>query len=291
MSTLYVDYRSCFKLPCANSSAQDVILCLKDSALVVPTDCPTPSDMHYEGAFAEATICQAYSSGDCSPATWFYRFSYDSAILADQTLPLACVDISGVFCKDCLTSWVDYKVGEEISIRENDDGTQTLITQHGCEFPISTVQLADGSVTTIKLADGAVTTPKIVDGAVTSDKISIPWQDFSSTINVAGDGVNTISGVIIDWAEFAIIDKVGFIQVEFTATLSGVASNRVGITLPFTLASTFGGLSANISTVTNVINGNVTFVTANIAAIRRYDDVNMVNGTYTWRVFGSCQLL
>ncbi len=162
MSTLYVDFCMNLRLPCANASVQNVILCLRDAALVIPTGCPSPSDTTYEGAFAEATICQAYTPGDCTPMKWYYTFSYDSAILADITVPLQPADILGAFCLDCLTNWLEYKIGDEVFIRTEDDDSQTLVSQHGCEYPI----VAGGSGT---VTDVSATAPITSSGGTTPD--------------------------------------------------------------------------------------------------------------------------
>lgn len=135
MTTLYVQYCSRKKLACSEAADKDVVLCLQDSALIVPTECTTPSEGTYVGAFAEATICQWYSTGDCN-GIFVYTFSYDDAILADSEVPLQPADISGVFCRDCMTSYYDYKVGSEVYLKDEDDGSQTLISQHLCEYPI-----------------------------------------------------------------------------------------------------------------------------------------------------------
>jgi hypothetical protein len=137
MATLYVNYCSRIKLPCTGALVQDVILCLEDAALVVPTSCPAPSEATFEGAFAEATICQWYNNGDCSnPTIWTYTFSYDDAILADAAVPLQSADITGVFCKDCLFNYLDNKIGDESYVVTNDDNTQSFISQHGCVYPL-----------------------------------------------------------------------------------------------------------------------------------------------------------
>lgn len=136
MATLYVEYCTRTKLSCTNAANQDVILCLEDAALVAPADCPAPSNGTYDGAFMPATICQWYSTGDCGTGWYVYTFSYDDALLADGSVPLQKADITGVFCKDCLVSYLEYKAGSEAYIRTEEDETQTFVSQHGCEYPI-----------------------------------------------------------------------------------------------------------------------------------------------------------
>lgn len=290
MSTLYVDFCTTEKLPCTNKTlpttdggfeGYSVTLCLKTDALLKPFDCPAPSEMT-EGAisYVPATICQAYNQGSCNPIKWYYTFSYSSEHLADENTPLQPADIDGVFCNDCMIGFLAERDGNEVHLRDEEDGSQTLISQHDCEYPIIIPPIPDGSITTEKIADGAVT----------SAKISIPWQDYSDTIVITGDGTNTLSAVDVWLASYAVIDKVGFINVKFEGTLSGATSNVINFTLPFTLFSDGGGLDVNMYTPIGLITGNAVFTSLTDVSVRKYDDTHMANGDYLWQIFGSVQL-
>lgn len=100
MTTLYVNYCTRIKIPCTGQVDPEIILCLEDGALMASGN-----------PFAEATICQWYNNGDCAvPTIWTYTFSYDSELLADDTVPLQTADITGVFCQDCLFNYFQNEI-------------------------------------------------------------------------------------------------------------------------------------------------------------------------------------
>lgn len=271
MSELFVDWCTMEKLPCTNKTlinastglpeGYSVTLCLKTDTLLEPFDCFPPTDPETEQppiSYVPAHICQAYTLGDCSPSRWYYTFSYSSDRLANVDIPLQPADIDGVFCNDCMISFFAERLGSEVYLRDDEGGGQTLITQHQCEYPI-----ASGSVTT-------------------------PWEDYSDSIVITGDGTNTLSAISVNTAMFTFIDKVGWIDVEFGGTLSGVESNVVNITLPFNALGI--GLTVNMFSPVGLVTGGTITTSLTDVSIRRYDDTNMINGDYTWRVFGSCHL-
>lgn len=138
MANKFVQYCTNTKLSCALISNAQVILCLEDAALLAPTDCPDSSVETYTNSFLAATICQAYTTTEgCGPSRWYYTFSYDETLLADINVPITADDITGVFCKDCLVNYLEYKIGSEVYIRTEEDGSQYLVTQHGCEYEIN----------------------------------------------------------------------------------------------------------------------------------------------------------
>jgi hypothetical protein len=137
MTTLYVQYCTRNKLPCTFVENAPVVLCLQDSALVAPTACPSFSEGEYVGAFMEATICSGYSTSEgCGSTRWVYTLAYSNEQLADALVPLTTGDIAGVFCRDCLTAYLDYKIGSEVYVDADESNDLFLVSQHGCTYPI-----------------------------------------------------------------------------------------------------------------------------------------------------------
>lgn len=66
---------------------------------------------------------------------WIYTISYDDTQLVEDAVILA-TDLTGLFCKGCLVNWAEEKIGSEIYVRTNEDESQTVISQHGCEYPL-----------------------------------------------------------------------------------------------------------------------------------------------------------
>jgi hypothetical protein len=104
MTTKYFKYCSRVKVPCAGQVTPDIIICLQDADLIVQPDpaCELPF------TFIEAQICQFYTlSDDCCTPYYTYRFSYDDTQLTNPEVTLTAGDVTGFFCKDCLTEWIE----------------------------------------------------------------------------------------------------------------------------------------------------------------------------------------
>jgi len=136
----YVDFCSREKLACAWTEDKTIILCLQDSALVVqPEDFCT-----LFSSTIEALVCQAFTVSDtCQNMLWHYKFSYDSDLLENPDTPLASSDIVGVFCPDCMTTWVEEQRGQDVTVMTLEDGSQRLVNEHGCEFPLVVTGMTD----------------------------------------------------------------------------------------------------------------------------------------------------
>lgn len=107
MTTKYVKYCSYWKASCAKVTSAPVVLCLQDAALIVQFDPPCGLPL----TTILATICQAYTLNDgCGNALWNYTFAYDDEQLVSPNTPLIAGDITGFFCQDCLTDWVEQQI-------------------------------------------------------------------------------------------------------------------------------------------------------------------------------------
>ena len=175
MTTRYVDWCSFTKLPCAWGSTKDVIVCLQSSALVAqPDEFCDDSKSTIEGS-----ICQVFSNTDCcGPKLWHYKISYDDTQLAAPSTPLSSADITGVFCLDCFTTWISEERGSDVTVVTEDDGTQTLISEHGCEYAIASTEVPF-----------TVTDTNSVDLTVNP---SAP-QNLSADVKISPDADNIIS--------------------------------------------------------------------------------------------------
>lgn len=97
MTTQTVTFCVPCKLPC--TAPAEVTLCV-DAALTASGK-----------SSLDATIALvAPTQGNCGPYSCQYTFSYDDTELADPDTLLLSSQIDGVFCKDCLTSWVENSI-------------------------------------------------------------------------------------------------------------------------------------------------------------------------------------
>lgn len=132
MTTRFVKWCTFKKLPCTNAAVQDVVLCLQSSELVVQPDPPCGLEI----STIEATICQGFTLSDaCLNPLWNYTFSYDDTQLANPSSPLVTADITGVFCRDCLTTYIDEQIscagGGSVCVTDSNTIDFSL-TEDGC---------------------------------------------------------------------------------------------------------------------------------------------------------------
>lgn len=79
------------------------------------------------------------------------------------------------------------------------------------------------------VTDGAITTAKLQDRSVTPNKLNLFFTPYSLTASTFG---GMVAGVTVQEAEYADMYVTTKIRVKFTVTLSGVADNKVRISLP-----------------------------------------------------------
>jgi len=163
-----VTWSSRDRLSCAGCAPANVILCVR-SNLVGPKACAagaTSPDTTFVFRTIEGTVMTALMA-DTSPCGTTYRYviTYDdSQLLAGKKLTAR--DVLGVFCQGCMTDWVKEQVGNEVVIETNILGGQTLITQHGCQFPITASGGGGGVLAIVDNGDGTYD--------ITQDGIPIP---------------------------------------------------------------------------------------------------------------------
>lgn len=127
-------------IPCDRCFPTDVILCVPN-VLTAPHTClPDPSDEDQITAYSyiEATLINAENIGvTCGAKSKRYTFEYDDAQLLDPNTDLMGSEISGVICKNCLTTWVEDFVGNDSYVYVNGSGSTIFVSNHGCEFDLS----------------------------------------------------------------------------------------------------------------------------------------------------------
>lgn len=133
-----VIYNSQVRLSCSGSLPAEIVLCIPTS-IVAPHLCSSEVEQIFTYHYIEATltaVCK--TSGTCNGTNWKYTIEYDDEQLVSPNV-LDSTQINGVFCKGCLTQWVEDLVGDEVSFVDNEDGTLTFTSQHGCSYILSIV--------------------------------------------------------------------------------------------------------------------------------------------------------
>lgn len=91
-----VVFSSCSRIACASQASPDVVLCLTDDTLLLSGR-----------TTIDGVLTNVYKdNGACNTFQWRYVVSYDNTLLVDPLVALSSADITGIFCKGCLTSWV-----------------------------------------------------------------------------------------------------------------------------------------------------------------------------------------
>lgn len=84
-------------------------MCIGTEGLLAPVTCNDEST--YVPTTIEGTLTKVWKdSGPCGTGVYRYLIAYDENDLADPTSALTVADIDGVFCKGCLTTWVEDKI-------------------------------------------------------------------------------------------------------------------------------------------------------------------------------------
>lgn len=95
-----VNYTSSKLLDCACTPNAPAIACV-------------PSYLTGSGApFLDVTILSATESGNmCGVQGYVYSLWYNEADLIDPGLSLTTSDMTGLFCKDCLVEYINFRTG------------------------------------------------------------------------------------------------------------------------------------------------------------------------------------
>lgn len=137
MTTVQISYCSSSKLACTSCLPADIILCVPEE-FVAPHLCSDDlTDQTYQYRHIVASLTAYTKSVDCAFNTVYtYTFEFDDEQIVTDSGFLAS-DVTGVFCKGCLTNWIEDIVGNEIEI-DVGDYEVTITSQHGCETTFTT---------------------------------------------------------------------------------------------------------------------------------------------------------
>lgn len=138
MTTQSVLYRSCKKIDCCVELPAPVFLCVPPE-IVAAHACPAEGDQPYEYSYIEATLTKetCVSAYGCVKAHYDYWFSYDDAQLIEGAV-LTGTSITGIVCDNCYTQLIRDFAGNEVEVITDEYyGGQSLVTQHGCVYPLA----------------------------------------------------------------------------------------------------------------------------------------------------------
>lgn len=182
MATKTTEYISCTRVYCGTPLPKEVIVCVPYE-IVSSKSCPNypfvTANQPYEYGWITAEITKEQQlDNDCNNSRWKYWLTYEEEELIEGAL-LVGTDITGVFCKNCFTTWVEESIGNEAWIRTNEDNSQTFVSQHGCEYNIDTAGIGVSDTNSIDLT--------LSSGTLSADsKIS---SNSENIISIQADGL------------------------------------------------------------------------------------------------------
>ena len=155
-------------ITCCCDTSPVVVLCVNDPSLLAPYECPTESETPFELHTIEGTLVSCIKNVTACGTACSYRYvvSYDENLLADPESALTSEDISGIFCKDCGTQWVEDLVGNEVAFSYDPDSEiLTFTSQHGCvtEMTVAGIGcLASGDTVELSFEEGGCITAEVI---------------------------------------------------------------------------------------------------------------------------------
>jgi len=137
MATLTVEYTALGQLSCSGCQSAEVRLCVPPEK-VAPVSCdPAAGDQPFEYHTIPALLVKTESFCKYNETHYQYTFAYSDVDVAPGEV-IECADIQGVFCEGCLTDYIRDVAGDEVRI-EDGPGGRELVTQHGCRYPVTSI--------------------------------------------------------------------------------------------------------------------------------------------------------
>src|SRR3990172_5820679 len=216
MALKQVGYCSSVKLSCIECLPSNIVLCLQDSSLLAPFVCDPESSASqpFNLSYIEASLVtfSKYNAA-CGGNTFKYVFEYDDSLLV--------------------------KVGDEPYIRNNEDGSVTFVSPHGCEYDFDVLGFQGFSV--------------LVYGAV-GDNATDDTAAIQATIDAASN-----TGTNSDGDGAQVIFPPGIYR-------------HTGITVPSNVSLLGAGVVATVLRYTPVV-GNAITLANTPAANSRYNNI------------------
>lgn len=302
-----VKWTSYTRLSCVGCRAADVVLCIDPTKVaaklcpIVPSAAPqTTPETSFEWHTIQAQLTNVRQFPGQNKAYYEYTFSYDDVQLVAPVVPLVCGDIEGVFCRGCLTTYIEDLAGNEVYFERvvPEEGAPFLrfYSQHGCQYELaeagpffingdtgSVVQQIDPGDTLLFVGGAGIQ-------AITSntDTVTLNAQlsaDAGNTIVFGGDGglfspglsfaVAANSGTpetIVNGNTLSILGGVSLTSVVTpadTVTVNLDLSADAGQLLAF---GTDGNIFLDCATVAACVNPDLGWVAAGSAGLNQQID-------------------
>lgn len=277
MAFKIVQWNSKDRVCCDQQLPTDVVLCI-DPAKIAQKPCSNGGETDFPWSTIDAQLLEFYVlTNDCAPCPIFrYSLRYDDTQLVDQ-VPLTGNDVLGLICASCLVSFIRSTAGNEVTFTQNEDGSVTITSQHGCSFTFDPagVSVADTDsvdmhlVGSVLSADANISsTPGnqitvLADGLFVPDLANLSIVDTDSVdLTLAADVLS--ADVIISPDNFNVAQvRANGLFVERGANLSVVGSQSIDLNIATGLLSADLKISADPGNLATLV-GDGLFVTPNV---------------------------
>lgn len=225
MSKRTVIWQSTIYLSCARCAPSDVVLCLKDDLILQDVDNVTKTTIKAEVLSMEPVRNDCACS--CDPQKrWQYTLFYDDLQLIADTV-LKGSDITGAFCRDCRSQYVDEQV--QIAVGGETFVPTRVVSEKAMETAFDFKNKVDGFQYSFDLVISNPSTTKTLRGQLSWD-----WRHQISSSVAYECGVS--SEILIDSIADATTVQSSYMKQEtpegIDFTLFDGASGSIPVDIP-----------------------------------------------------------
>jgi len=244
MATQIVEYTSTSKLSCVGCARVPIILCVNPDKLK-PQVCENLTPSTFEFQTIPALLLKTEEFCKYGKKHFQYIIGYEEDLLIEDEV-LECTDINGIICDTCLLDYARDKFGDEIRIEDIGD-QPTLITQHGCQYPLNSGGGGAGNTLAgFMFGDGSDGDLTVLNG----QDILLPYPARAylfENVTVDAGGILNTYGQIFPGSPFIQDYQYFQIYINGTLTINGTVSAN-GIDGNNAVGATSGALRSPIST-------------------------------------------
>lgn len=231
MTERTIKYKSYNRVSCSGCTPADIVICVTPAKIlgVACDECSdtetSPATKHYIDGQLQ-TACRLQDT--CG--TYFYQYilSYnDDQLVLNEVLAVS--DILGIFCKGCMTDWVEDLVGTPGTIC-SDEGVTTYTNSQGCEFDIPQTPITVVDTDSIALGVSGTVNHTLTAALIISDEGETglnPLEILDSGLNLRLDPTSNNA--------LQAIANTGLHVAAFLGTTGGAANAQTLTTSPATV--------------------------------------------------------
>ena len=265
MTERTIKYKSYNRVSCSGCTPADIVICVTPAKIlgVACDECSdtetSPATKHYIDGQLQ-TACRLQDT--CG--TYFYQYilSYnDDQLVLNEVLAVS--DILGIFCKGCMTDWVEDLVGTPGKIC-SDEGVYTYTNSQGCEFAITQTPITVVDTDSIDLNVSGTVNHTLSATLILSDE----GESGLNPLEILDSGLNLRIDPTSNNALQAIANT-GLHVAAFLGTTGGAANAQTLTTSPATVVIRENQIYSIIAGFTNTAATTLNINSVSQAVVRQ----------------------